>query len=344
MNKYVFSAFNHSPESVWRSLILFGDNDKCYKFALGKTLLHFATLNKDEIIFDDFISVYLDEICDHIKKIPTQGTNAKPPGRVLDNCILFNNKKIDKDKLIEIAKSDEWVVLKKFHLMKKEYVPFKFFDFKKKKYKKQYRQNKKIILTDDLLKLNQNAQFNNLLYETESRWNLVENSWHLKIPQRALMIEYNLLDENLLVNRTNLTGARNGLNGYQKGKCFYCLSDIEIESRNPNLSDVDHFFPLTLEDMGILKNLNGVWNLVLACKKCNRGEFGKFDRLADIKFLEKLEHRNNFLIFSHDPLKQTLIKQTGKDIYSRRKFLNENFQKATQVLIHYNWKPKEIYI
>ena len=37
----------------------------------------------------------------------------------------------------------------------------------------------------------------------------------------------------------------------------------------------------------ILKNLNGVWNLVLACEKCNRGKFGKFDNLADIKFLKE---------------------------------------------------------
>ena len=261
---------------------------------------------------------------------------------MLDNCVLFNKKKIDKDKLIEIAKSDEWVVLKKFHLMKKEYVPFKFFEFKKIKYKKQHRQNKKIILTDDLLKFNQNTQFNNLLHENEARWNLVANSWHLKIPQRALMIEYNMLDENLYVNRINLTGARDALNGYQKGKCFYCSCDIKIEPGSPMLSEVDHFFPLKLEDKGILKNLNGVWNLVLACEECNRGKFGKFDNLADIKFLKDLEYRNNYLIFSHDPLRQFLIKQTGNDIISRRKFLSENLKKATEVLIHASWKPKLI--
>ena len=34
--------------------------------------------------------------------------------------------------------------------------------------------------------------------------------------------------------------------------------------------------------MGILKNLNGV-EFAPACEKCNRGKFGKFDNLADIK-------------------------------------------------------------
>ena len=61
------------------------------------------------------------------------------------------------------------------------------------------------------------------------------------------MIEYNMLDENLYVNRINLTGARDALNGYQKGKCFYCSCDIKIEPGSPMLSDVDHFFPLNLK-------------------------------------------------------------------------------------------------
>lgn len=68
--------------------------------------------------------------------------------------------------------------------------------------------------------------------------------------------------------RINITSSRDALNGYQKGKCFYCFRDISIQSGDLNLADVDHFIPHTLgtefED-----NLNGVWNLVLACQSCN---------------------------------------------------------------------------
>ncbi len=84
----------------------------------------------------------------------------------------------------------------------------------------------------------------------------------------------------------------------------------------------------------------GIWFLL--ARNVILGEFGKFGLLADIKFLEDLEYRNNYLIFSHDPLKQFLIKQTGNNINSRRKFLSENLKKATEVLIHATWKPKLI--
>ena len=86
-----------------------------------------------------------------------------------------------------------------------------------------------------------------------------------------------------------------------------------------------------------------MWNLVLACKSCNRGSGGKFDLLADLIFLEKLEIRNNYLILSHDPLRQTLMLQTGKTSLARNKFLNNNFYKATEFMVHSNWKPRVIY-
>ena len=88
--------------------------------------------------------------------------------------------------------------------------------------------------------------------------------------------------------------------------------------------------------------MNGVWNLVLL-QTCNRGSGGKFDQLADSSFLEKLEIRNNNLILSHDPLRQTLMMQTGKSSLARNKFLNSNFYKATEFMIHSNWKPRTIY-
>lgn len=341
MNKKRFKSFEHNQLSTWRSIILIGDNDKCYKFALGKSLLHFTKLQKTEINFEDFISVYSNEICSHLKNAPIQGSNRKPNGKVINSCISYNNNEITKDQLINTIKKDEWVVFKKFHLIKGGFVDYKYFDVKK------ILRSKKIILTDNILKLRDNYQFKNLVQETDGRWNLLERSWELKIPEKLLMIESDINSEKLFVKkknkRLNITGSRNGLNGYHNGKCFYCNKNISIISNQLDTSDIDHFFPLFLEEKGILKNLNGVWNLVLCCKSCNRGTGGKFDRLADLKYLEKLEVRNNNLILSHDPLRQTLLMQTGKTSLARNKFLNFNFFKATEFLIHSNWKPKIIY-
>lgn len=52
-------------------------------------------------------------------------------------------------------------------------------------------------------------------------------------------------------------------------------------------------------------NLNGVWNLVLACPNCNRGANGKFAKVPSIKYLERLHKRNEFLISSHHPLRES---------------------------------------
>lgn len=342
MKENIFKFYEPTPESCFRSSILIGDNDKCYKFALGKSLLYFAKQKKNEISISELSSTYTIFICEHIKKVPIQGTTRKPPGRVLIACDKFNKNIISKDELIDITRKDEWVVLKKFHLIKGGLLPLSFF------YKEKKGLSKKIILTDNLFKLCESKQFENLNFETEGRWNLLERSWQLKIPYHLLMIEYDSLGEKLfsLKNnlRVNITGIRDGLNGYQKGKCFYCFKKISIKKGAQDISNVDHFFPLKLEKKNILKNLNGVWNLVLSCEDCNKGQNGKFDKLVQIDFLERLNLRNNYLISSHDPLRQILIIQTGDTIEKRFKFLNNVFKIASEFCIFHDWKPKHSYV
>lgn len=139
----------------------------------------------------------------------------------------------------------------------------------------------------------------------------------------------------------NVTSARDALDGYQKGKCFYCSREISILPSSPSLADVDHFLPHTLLVSGDVEaNLNGVWNLVLACQECNRGERGKFARVPQIKYLERLHQRNNYLIESHHPLRETLIAQTGATETLRRQFLQYEYSTAKSLLVH-DWAPVE---
>ena len=51
---------------------------------------------------------------------------------------------------------------------------------------------------------------------------------------------------------------------------------------------------------------------MLTCWRCNRGECGKFAQVPAIPYLERLHKRNEFLINSHHPLRETIINQTGK--------------------------------
>ena len=82
-----------------------------------------------------------------------------------------------------------------------------------------------------------------------------------------------------------VTSSRGALNGYQKGHCFYYFRPISICADGD--ADVDHFFPHALKQRGFT-TIDGVWNLVLSCRDCNRGSNGKFARVPTLKLLARL--------------------------------------------------------
>ena len=212
--------------------------------------------------------------------------------------------------------------------------------------------NKGIRLTDNLFKLfyvyDNSAK--DLNQETESRWNLVEKAWELNINKNLIAVEFDQETKELFThdtkhNRTNITTSRGALNGYQKSRCFYCFKEISISSVDDLLADVDHFFPHLLKPQvataGCCRpvNVDGVWNLVLSCPECNRGENGKFAQVPSLELLERLHTRNEYLIGSHHPLRETLIMQTGNTERDRKYFLDKSYRFSKINLIHV-WQPK----
>lgn len=107
------------------------------------------------------------------------------------------------------------------------------------------------------------------------------------------------------------------------------------------MADVDHFFPYVLATMNdtFRHILNGVWNLVLACPGCNRGVDGKSASIPHLRLLERLHHRNEYLISSHHPLRETIIAQSGPTEAARRDFLQTNYNHARSAIIH-TWYPE----
>jgi len=213
-------------------------------------------------------------------------------------------------------------------------------------YQKDYNGNsKRIVLTDDLLKLQELKFYNDFDNEVNARWNLVETAWELGVSHNLLHIQYDGLENELFVEdafrRKSVTSAKDALNGYQKGKCFYCFSDISINGSDELVCDVDHFFPHTLKSVIRGANLDGVWNLVLACTQCNRGEGGKFALIPAAKYLARLHKRNEFLISSHHPLRETLMNQMGSSEQNRIGFLKEMDKTAINLLIH-RWETAQI--
>ena len=334
-------------EDYWRSIILYGNNVACYKFALGKALLEIAPTGKTFVTLEELAEPFSRHVTEHLKLNPKQTTSRS--SKFLCACDRFNQGQLSQDELIATTVRLGFEnVIDAFHNVNKSELPVRFFTDERKG------QSKGIALTDSLLELPELYQGQNLPQEVEARWRLVETAWKLRISKHLIKVNYDheqkiiftgdRLSSNGGNRRVDVTSCRDALNGYQKGKCFYCFANISIESGSDDLGDVDHFFPRKLIYHNIAHPIDGVWNLVLACQSCNRGTGGKFDQLPKQRYLKRLHTRNNFFITSHHPLRETLIQQTGTTSKKRAKFLNDNYRAAsTGALINSSWQPEYEY-
>lgn len=292
-------------ENYWRAIILFGKNTASYKFALAKSLIDVSLeCQSDLISLDDLALPYALHLAEHLKHSPKQSTGKV--GQFIQACQDYNAGKIDEDRLIQITKKEGFkYVLDAFHVVNTKAVTERFYDMVNEEFFIDERKfNKGIRLTDNLFKLfyiyDNSAK--DLNQETESRWNLVEKAWELNINKNLIVVEFDQQTKQLFTQdakhrRTNITTSRGALNGYQKSRCFYCFKEISISSDDDLLADVDHFFPHLLKpdvaNAGCCRpvNVDGVWNLVLSCAECNRGESGKFAQVPSIELLERLHTR-----------------------------------------------------
>jgi len=94
-----------------------------------------------------------------------------------------------------------------------------------------------------------------------------------------------------------------------------------------------------MKEAGFDESLEGVWNLVLSCTSCNRGPGGKLDLVPTPGLLKRLHTRNEFLISSHHPLRETLMGQTGADEGERWRFLNDVHRRALAARLQ-QWEPE----
>lgn len=330
-----FQENDLSTESQWRALILFGKNSATYKFAFGKALLELATQGRDQIDLKELSPLFVHSVLDHLKQSDKQGNSAS--STFLKACREFNNGLIDYDKLISITTKYGFVnVVDAFQNINGGIIPRKF-------YEKDYNgQTKRLILTDELLKLKEGVQFPNLNEEVDARWNLVETAWNLNVNPSLLEVKIDdqlqtLYLESDFMRRKDITSARASLNGYQKGKCFYSFQDISVVPGSESICEVDHFFPhvhkLKISDSGA--NVNGVWNLVLADKYIN---LHKSAKVPEIMYLERLFKRNEFYIASKHPLGETIINQTGITKLERKKFLQRQYDLSLNLSIQ-KWSP-----
>lgn len=328
-----FYEIEPTLENYWRSIILFGRNVASYKFALAMALYDLKVSGDTVITLDTLAVPFAKHIATHLVICDKQGTSEN--SKFLNGCRDFNANKINHAQLVNLTVQLGFNnVIDAFHNVHNEEIPTRFFvDERKTK--------GGIVLTDNFFKLGELFQYDSLEKETEARWRLVETAWELNLPKHLIQIDYKeetseLFADNKL-RRVSVTSARPSLNGYQKGRCFYCFREISINQSHADFADVDHFFPHALRKCDETKPINGVANLVLACIDCNRGASGKFEKLPSIPLLERLHNRNEYLITSHHPLRETLIAQTGNSTEKRQRFLQDAYDCS---IMYYGTKQK----
>ena len=331
-----FLSFDPTLADYWRGIILFGRNVATYKFALGQALLELNPSDGQLIKLHELAGPFSAHLRRHLELSDTQGTSKR--SQFLDACRQANNGEIDDDRLIQqTVKGGFTNVIDAFHVVGSKEIPERFYLDERKT-------NDGIRITDAFSRLMDSQQAGNLPAEVDARWRLVETSWDLKISPSILSVHHDFSTESLFVideknRRKSISGSRGALSGYQKGHCFYCFDSFSITVNEP--PEVDHFFPHRLAQYEPAWNINGVWNLVLACRRCNRGTGGKFDQIPTVDLLDRLHTRNEYLINSHHPLRETLIGQTGKSESARGSFLNVRHRSALSYLLH-QWEPNEI--
>lgn len=320
-------------DTRWRAIVLFGRNVASYKFALAHSLLHLKPGSPELCRLEDLAVPFSQAVCEHLQLSDKQATSGS--SRYLDACRAFNKGELTKDaltaKTVQLGFNN---VIDAFHVVSGGEVGVRFFLDERQA-------NGGIRLTDDFWKLRELLQAGSLGDEVQSRWRLVETAWAMGMTPR--LIEADTASGELFVSgprRVAITSSRGALNGYQKGRCFYCFREVALDAGPEMLPDVDHFFPWKLGQAGH-RGLDGVWNLVLACRDCNRGKGGKSDRLPSLQLLKRLHVRNSYLIDSHHPLRETLIAQTGRAEADRKSFLQSQWNLSRSAIMHV-WEPSPL--
>ncbi|MBX7165525.1 MAG: hypothetical protein K1X74_04165 [Pirellulales bacterium] len=331
-----FVAFRPRPEDCWRGIILFGRNVATYKFALGRALLELQPQAGQLVTLEELAAPFSKYLCSHLLLAEKQGTSRA--SRFLDACRKANAGELTQEQLVDQAVRIGFNnVIHAFHVVGRNEVPQRFFVDERGR-------GGGIRMTQSFADLVGGDQNPNLPLEADARWRLVETAWELGVSPALLTVNRDPATESLFVvdaerRRKSITGARDALSGYQKGHCFYCFDSFSLAGATP--PDVDHFFPHSLKAAGMGGLIDGVWNLVLACRRCNRGVAGKSNLIPSIRLLERLSTRNEFLIASNHPLRDTLMAQTGASEVDRRVFLSTFHVQAQAVLIH-EWEPVEV--
>jgi 5-methylcytosine-specific restriction endonuclease McrA len=283
-----------------------GANSRTYKFALGSALLSIARDGREAVSIAELAEPYAMALARRVHRFP-QGPARTVMGKADFLGILAAESKLTvttgspTERLIAASvASMPGMVMQKFHNLRVlGDVPHTFYEVVG-------RGNDRVVrLTPDLASIATSADV--LRDELDARWSIVESSFDADIGRTLLDRGFVLSADGAQVlqaplGRAPVTSARAALSGFQHGRCFYCHELLTSIARGVH---VDHVYPVALTRTGSWHgpDLNGVWNLVVACSSCN---LSKSSRLPTPDEIRALIDRNEAIMTSPHPLKRTL--------------------------------------
>ena len=343
ISKPIVSAFlDEDPAArltATRAIIVFGKNSATYKFALLKTLMAQPAVN--ELRYEDIGLPFLKHLLEHHRSCPHQFNRSHTQlSRAMDEYIAGE---VSWDKLFSIAERNIYNnVFDALQNVGGGSITESHRLFR------HYKTDRKIILTDALHVLQEDHLASSAISaEVEARWRVVEEAWRLNLSPALLYDSGDgLLYREDLDRRVNLRSAVATLVPYQKGSCFYCnkyLDLTEKDHHSHNFPDVDHFIPHAYRNelQSTHVNVNGIWNLVIACRDCNRGAKGKFGQIASNKHYVKLLTRNLCALQEHGHALKSSI-QISMNARTDRALIAKHEQIYTAFKGLSKWDPPNI--
>lgn len=350
MNDIKKKEINHffvaEPSAVTsaRTIILFGRNTSTYKFALWNALLRQQSTSS--LQYGDLGPDFMQAFVDHYSSNPFQF--SKPHNQLtiaIDSYLASPKSTNDFNTLMKAAEKRIYrYVFDAFHNVGRGSIhdDYRLFEHQPSE--------GKIVITDNLNRILENKPLRDSLWdENDSRWNVVEEAWRVNLPSNSLF--YDRKEKRLYSQaggrRTNLRSAVGVLMPYQKDRCFYCNCTMNrfAHKEDDAFPDVDHFFPWSLieNNESVSLNPDAVWNLVIACRQCNRGSDGaKWASPPVRRFFKRLKERNVLFVEEHkhslrNSILSSLSASTSKEVGARMGNIFKYFE------MFKGWEPASEY-
>ena len=280
--------------ACWRAVVLFGQNSASYKFALARALLELAPAQPGLVRLEELALPFARRIWPHLRS----PTARRPPPRAGSWTPAAGSTAARRTRTRCAPRpsgSASRTSLDAFHVVNGTDVPVRFFADEREA-------GGGIRPTDELFRMLEEVGGDDLGREAEARWRLVETAWGLELPARR--------------SRSSTTPptarwwyganvASSSPPAATRSTATSAGAASTAAGRSRSRRATPRWPTSTTCSLGrwcvrdrCRGRADGVWNLVLACRDCNRGRGASAALAPGSDAVARLHRRNKYLIQS----------------------------------------------